>query len=45
MSSIVSVRCVARCLQEPLDIREALEEHGQHVTFNAEFTFYMLRAK
>ena len=40
MSSIVCVRCVARCLQEPRDFREALEEHGHHVNFNAEFTFF-----
>ena len=39
MSSIVCVRCVARCLQEPRDFCEALEGHSHHVNFNAEFTF------
>ena len=40
MSSIVCVRCVARCLQEPRDFCEALEGHSHHVNFNAEFTFF-----
>ena len=45
MSSIVCVCCVSRCLQERRDFHEALEDHGQHVNFNAEFIFAMLRAK
>ena len=45
MSSIVCVCCVSRCLQERRHFHEALEDHGQHVNFNAEFIFAMLRAK
>lgn len=36
---------MSRCLQEPYYFHAALEDHGQHVNFNTEFIFAMLRAK
>ena len=45
MLSIVCVCCVARCLQKPRGFHEVIDDHGQHNTFNAELTFFKLRAK
>ena len=43
MLSIVCVCCVSRCLQEPCDFHEALEDHGQNDNCIAELTFFKLR--
>ena len=36
---------MARCLQDPRDFHEELEEHGQHDNFIADLTFFKLRAR
>ena len=37
------VCCVSRCLQEPCDFHEALEDHGQNDNCIVELIFFKLR--